>query len=254
MIIYGTKTAKTGNIDVYNTKCNYCENRGTQRISIYNKYFHLFWIPIFPFEQILIAECTHCRRTIDKREISKELYNAYEMEKYNQKRPLWMFSGLLIFGGIVALTFCIALFSSLTIQKDPRKEMLTNDELLLSKNPLIAKDTISNVIKLTLDSLLEKEARPENIKYLTKVNGDKSLIILQIPTFKKFSKEDQTSLLEILEYLCSNQDSLSNKKNYIAIKGNFNYFLYKTPDKTDSGNIVDETPLLEYYKESVPHN
>lgn len=48
MIIFGSKASNIGNFEVPNSKCAYCENESTQRISVFGKYAHIFWIPFFP--------------------------------------------------------------------------------------------------------------------------------------------------------------------------------------------------------------
>ena len=68
MIIFGTKASNIGSFDVPKSKCEYCELESTQRISVFGKYAHIFWIPIFPTSKKAIAECTHCKRTIEQKD------------------------------------------------------------------------------------------------------------------------------------------------------------------------------------------
>ena len=47
MIIFGGKASNIGNFDIPNSNCEYCEQGNTQRVSVFGKYAHVFWIPFF---------------------------------------------------------------------------------------------------------------------------------------------------------------------------------------------------------------
>lgn len=247
MLIFGKQASKIGTVKLFNTKCNYCENKDTQIVSIYSKYAHLFWIPMFPIGEVLVVECNHCKKTVSKNEITKEILNAYELEKNNVKKPLWLWSGLLILGGFMLMMILISVFVISTVKPDNRKALLSSEELLLSQEPLKEKDTISNMIKTAFDSLTLESIHPEDFKYHTRVLGDKALILLQIPKLKRVEKEARSEAIEIIEIVCDEIDSLKNKKLYIGVKGKYTYLMYKTPTKEDSGRLIDESPLLDFY-------
>lgn len=106
MIIFGVRSSHLGSFQVNGSTCSYCENSGTQNISQFGSYFHIFWIPVFPLTKSTFGECMHCKRTIRRKEFSSDLHNAYNNGKSAIKRPLWHWSGLLLFGGLI-LTFYI---------------------------------------------------------------------------------------------------------------------------------------------------
>ena len=100
MIIFGQRGTNMGSFENKGT-CEYCNNEGTQRFSVYGKYAHVFWIPTFPMGRKAFSECTHCKRTLDKKNFPPELLNQYNTDKGKVKRPTWHWSGLLLFGLLV---------------------------------------------------------------------------------------------------------------------------------------------------------
>ncbi len=101
MIIFGSRASNLGSVTITNTQCSYCENTGTQNIVQYGRYFHVFWIPVFPIGRKTFSECTHCKRTISKKDFGVELMHVFNEKKDKIKRPLWHWIGLLLFGLLV---------------------------------------------------------------------------------------------------------------------------------------------------------
>ena len=96
MIIFGARASNIGSVLVNGSSCTYCQNQGTQNITQFGKYFHIFWIPMFPIGRKTFAECTHCKRTIGKKEFTPKLKEVYTTEKSAIKRPIWHWSGLIL--------------------------------------------------------------------------------------------------------------------------------------------------------------
>ncbi len=108
MIIFGLRASNIGSIKIEKSHCEYCENDGTQNITDYGRYFHVFWIPIFPLGRKTFGECTHCKRTIGKKEFDPELKKLYGEKKSTVRRPVWHWSGLIIIGLSLAVIFILA--------------------------------------------------------------------------------------------------------------------------------------------------
>lgn len=109
MIIFGSKTSNIGSFVIPNSKCDYCGKEGTQRITVYGNYIQIFWIPIFPIGRDVFAECSHCKRTLVKKEFSPMLNQQYLDNKINFKRPFGHWFGLGLVGFFIALVFLIGL-------------------------------------------------------------------------------------------------------------------------------------------------
>lgn len=73
------------------------------KYSVFGKYTHVYWIPLFPFGKITAAECNSCKKTYEYKDLPQSIQTKLDRdkEKYGIKTPIWMFSGLfLILGGI----------------------------------------------------------------------------------------------------------------------------------------------------------
>jgi hypothetical protein len=108
MIIFGLRASNIGSIEVNGSSCSYCHTAETQNITQFGKYFHVFWIPVFPVSTSTFSECVHCKRTNRKKEFSPELQNAYASGKSMIKRPLWHWTGLIIIGLLIVVFFILA--------------------------------------------------------------------------------------------------------------------------------------------------
>ncbi|GAB3238533.1 hypothetical protein GCM10027346_31260 [Hymenobacter seoulensis] len=69
------------------------------RVSVFGRYAHVYWIPLFPIGKTGASECGHCRQVLEPKQMEPSLKQAFEGVKQNAKVPLWHFAGL----GLVVL-------------------------------------------------------------------------------------------------------------------------------------------------------
>jgi len=243
MIIFGGRASHIGSFDIPDSNCSYCNEGDTQRVSVFGKYAHIFWIPLFPIGKKAIAECTHCKRTIEQKEFSPELKTLYKENKSKAKRPIWHWLGLGVFGLLVALISIIGI----TAEEDPRSKLLNADEELMVTNPTMESDSISYKIKQIFDIFATEEIDPGEFKYLTKVSDDKALILVQIPKLRKVEKEERGQVMEMVESITDNQPVLQGKDLFIGIKGAFSMMLIKTPTYEKNSRMALTSELYEFY-------
>ncbi|WP_035758829.1 zinc-ribbon domain-containing protein [Flavobacterium tegetincola] len=123
MIIFGTR----GTYLKQQSKafdCPNCGAVGSVHISFYAKYFHIFWIPIFPTSKTAISQCSNCKQALYPKEMPAKLFAAYQESSKSAKRPLTHFSGLFL----IALFFTFVIISVVITKKN---------ESSFAKNPLV---------------------------------------------------------------------------------------------------------------------
>ena len=101
MIFYGTKGAHLHSEKVSGVKCNHCEQQNAHTISIFSKYFYIYWIPIFPIGKKGVSECNHCKATYERKNMSEQLKLAHDNVKRNTKTPFTHWIGSLLMGAII---------------------------------------------------------------------------------------------------------------------------------------------------------
>lgn len=75
-------------------KCVSCGKYGTVTITLFQEYFHIFWIPIFPTAKVCTTRCSHCKHTLEKKELPWNYHYHYDSLKTKTKVPWWTFVGL----------------------------------------------------------------------------------------------------------------------------------------------------------------
>ncbi len=250
MIIFGSRATNIGNFDVRNSKCEYCQNDSTQRISVFGKYVHIFWIPIFPIGKKAVAECTHCKRTIEQKEFSSKLSQLYQENKSKAKRPFWHWLGLIIVACLLALIILIGI----TPEEDPRQKLLDNDLKSMTSSPTMETDSISYKIKQLFDEIVTEDINPENFEYFTKIQGDKALILIKMPKLKKVEKSGRSEALEMIEMVTNNQEDLKGKEKYIGVQGAISMMLIKTPTYEKNSKLALTSELYRFYGDKTTSN
>jgi len=95
IFIYGRRNIRIKKYDDYHIKCDNCNNYG-QRFSVYQEYFHLFFIPIFPSSiKTIKSVCLNCNDN-----------DAFDQEKSNHylsltRTPIYLFTGIILFVGLI---------------------------------------------------------------------------------------------------------------------------------------------------------
>jgi hypothetical protein len=113
MISYGTRSKLIGTETIFE-KCPSCEKQTSFDIYIYQKYFHIFWIPFFPLERTVASQCSNCKQVAQSKNMTGAFKTACESVKRNGKTPIWMFSGL----GLVAIIIVWAIVADQQETKD----------------------------------------------------------------------------------------------------------------------------------------
>ncbi len=105
MIFYGTKGAHLKSEKVSGIKCPNCGEHTSHTVSIFGRYFYIYWIPIFPLTKKGVSECDNCKATFEPKEMSEQLRLKYNNVKSDTKTPLTYWIGSFIILSIIAFTF-----------------------------------------------------------------------------------------------------------------------------------------------------
>ena len=190
-----------------------------------------------------VAECTHCKRTIEQKDFSDKLNQLYKENRSKAKRPFWHWLGL----GIVGSIFALIVIIGITAEEDPRRHLLNNDLNMMSSSPSMETDSISYKIKQLFDQVVNEEINPTDFEYLTKIQGNKALILVKMPKLKKVEKSGRSEALEIIEMITNNQKDLQDKEKYIGVQGAISMMLIKTPTYEKNSKLALTSELYEFY-------
>lgn len=110
LFFYGVRSThlKTSPLENNQIQCQHCHNSSMQ-MSIFGRYAHLFWIPLFSIGKTGVSQCSHCKQTLRKREFSSQLKSEYQKIKATAKIPFWYFSGLILIGLLFILPLLISI-------------------------------------------------------------------------------------------------------------------------------------------------
>ncbi len=96
MIIFGSNSSHLKSEHLTEVACPHCNESDCVDISVFGKYAHVFWIPVFPMGKSGASQCQHCKQTLKEKEMPQTFKSAFSTFKSQLKTPFWHFSGLLI--------------------------------------------------------------------------------------------------------------------------------------------------------------
>lgn len=167
----------------------------------------------------------------------------YHESKSKVKRPFWHWLGLGVVGALIGLITIIGI----TAEEDPRSQLLDNDLNNMSSSPSMETDSISYKIKQVFDEFVSEEVNPGDFEYLTKIQGNKALILVKMPKLKNVEKSGRSEALEMIEMITNNQEDLKGKEKYIGVKGAISMMLIKTPTYEKNSKLALTSELYEFY-------
>ena len=193
IFFFGTRASKIGEQHITNTTCNYCNQQDTFRVTTFARYFHFFWIPIFPLYRTKIAECSHCKKTYAEEEFSESIKHSIERaESLNKpKRPIWHGCGCLVIIALFVVPSILAGIASLFGDgssddddfEDPREEYYNEDYQRRTSTLTFEKDSIAFSVQQCVNFSIEG-IDTEAIKYVSNINDNKLLILLEVRDMK----------------------------------------------------------------------
>lgn len=105
MIIFGTRTKFLTSLATAQD-CGYCHS-GKLNLAYTIRYFHIFWIPMFPLGRQLMTQCPHCKQMLTEREIHPQTKANLFGQNISVKTPLKYYFGLILIGTLILLVALI---------------------------------------------------------------------------------------------------------------------------------------------------
>ena len=104
IVFYGTKVVPVG-VDESFIRCPACESHQHADVMIESHYFHIYWIPIMPFDKTALIICQNCGLKRTRMEINERWFSNYREIKSKFRHPWYAYAGVafftLIFAGII---------------------------------------------------------------------------------------------------------------------------------------------------------
>ena len=244
MIIYGTRATGITQFAVPNVACGHCQSQNAQRIAVFGRYAHVFWIPLFPIGKVAVAECSHCKRTLEKSEFTPALRHRYDDEAKEVKRPVWHWTGLTL----ILLLVGFGSISAALEQQDPRYPAYTADVRRMTAAPSLATDSVAYDLKRYLDATVREELEPHTFTYTTHEADDRVLFLVAVPRLAKVEKSVRPEIVDLIDDVARSFPHLAGKARYIAVRDKSSLMLLATPDgEVHSGWSASPEKLFPFY-------
>lgn len=96
MIVYGTRGKVIQGQQINNMACKACGNQSHTTFGVL-RYFHIFWIPVFPTMRAPGTECLKCKQTLMGKDLPEQVRQDIKSAVFTKKTLLPAFAGLILF-------------------------------------------------------------------------------------------------------------------------------------------------------------
>lgn len=100
MVVYGWNSKVLKEAPFNGHQCPSCKNEATH-IVVFGSYFHVFWIPLFPYRKYLRIICDNCQLDQKPKEVSEEVRTLAKQLKSQVRLPFYMYSGVGIITALI---------------------------------------------------------------------------------------------------------------------------------------------------------
>ena len=113
MIIFGTRSGKLKSLQTKADNCNYCQTNESVWFYFFQRYIHIFWIPVIPIGKTGSSVCGHCKQVLSVNEMSENQKQEFLKIKKDLKTPFGYKIALILLAGLIVLPFLIGLFQNI---------------------------------------------------------------------------------------------------------------------------------------------
>ena len=92
IVIYGKQMTLTGGYDVSSYECPYCQKVGSTSLFLQSWYYHIFWVPFFPFGRQGAALCSECGAKRIETQFGPTLTEGYKLIQHKFRHPWWTYT------------------------------------------------------------------------------------------------------------------------------------------------------------------
>lgn len=101
MIIFGTRGKVIHGAQINNMACKSCGNQSHATFGVL-RYFHIFWIPVFPTMQAPGTECLKCKQTLLGKDLPDHIRQNIKSVVFAAKSVWYAFTGLVLIAVVIA--------------------------------------------------------------------------------------------------------------------------------------------------------
>lgn len=150
MIFYGSNS-KLISSEATTEKCSHCGTQNCIEMSIFQKYAHIYWLPLFPLSKYGVSECNHCKQVLEDKDFDDNLKSVYTQLKSNSSTPIWTFIGAIL----ILILIAYFMYSSKT-QEDENSKFIQEPKIgdIYDIRLQDTTFTIYKVVEITKDTVL----------------------------------------------------------------------------------------------------
>lgn len=108
LIFFGHRAANIATEPVFMYECPYCNEQNTTVLSVYARYYHIFWIPFFPYAKEGAAMCSHCNAQRNELQFGPRLTEEFKRYKKKTRYPWWTWTWTLLFVSLITMIIIVA--------------------------------------------------------------------------------------------------------------------------------------------------
>lgn len=105
MIVYGTGAKRIDTFEIPDP-CPNCGVEGEQTMVLFQRYFHIFWIPFIPISKTAVSHCEQCRRELELNDMPEYQRQTFQEIKATVRTPLVTYAGV----GVVLVVMALGTF------------------------------------------------------------------------------------------------------------------------------------------------
>ena len=110
LFFYGTRSTAIAVAPLPDLACAYCHSPESLTCTIFSRYIHLFWIPVFPIGKSSVTVCQHCKQALTQRQMPASYRGPVQAFQQQASTPVTHYMLLALLGAVFLISFVASLF------------------------------------------------------------------------------------------------------------------------------------------------
>lgn len=108
LVIYGSRSKMIGAAEAFLYKCPYCEETNTTTVAFFSRYYHFFFIPVFPFAKEAYASCCNCGAGRGDNKFGPELIKQAKEMEGKFRPPFYLYTLVILLSLLIVAVLIVA--------------------------------------------------------------------------------------------------------------------------------------------------
>lgn len=165
LFFFGTRSTALATTPLPDLACAHCHQPETLTCTVFSRYVHLFWIPVFPIGKSSVTVCQHCKQALTLPQMPASYRGPVQAFQQQVSTPITQYMLLVLLGVVIIISLVASLFKRTPPVAEPVSSAAALTEVVGNRYQFAVADdgrqyALLEVTRVTADSVYYRMTDP----------------------------------------------------------------------------------------------